>query len=92
MNKAYQIFRDARIEVEYIIGYEGNAFASTGSIEEDILSITSVHPMRRDAVEELLHRHGTDWTVVENLLVAGKLLETFYEGKKFYMRVLRGGN
>lgn len=34
---------------EDLIGYEGNAFAFTGDVEEDLLSITAVHPMREDA-------------------------------------------
>ncbi|MGD9381233.1 MAG: radical SAM protein, partial [Candidatus Thorarchaeota archaeon] len=31
-------------KVELLIGYEGNAFSSTGDFEADLLSITSVHP------------------------------------------------
>ncbi|MEA3312102.1 MAG: radical SAM protein, partial [candidate division WOR-3 bacterium] len=51
INRAYQIFKERIANVEYLIGYEGNAFAFTGDFEDDILSITSVHPMREDAVE-----------------------------------------
>ncbi|MCK4539503.1 MAG: radical SAM protein, partial [Candidatus Krumholzibacteria bacterium] len=40
INNAYQIFRERSIVTEYLIGYEGNEFAYTGNIEEDILSIT----------------------------------------------------
>jgi len=36
------------------MGYEGNAFASTGNVEEDLLSITAVHPMREEGVKKLL--------------------------------------
>jgi len=50
INCAFQIFRSHGIEAEYLIGYEGNQFAYTGNIEADILSITSVHPMREDAI------------------------------------------
>ena len=44
--QAYQIFREKINCVEYLIGYEGNAFAFTGNAEDDLLSITAVHPMR----------------------------------------------
>jgi len=46
--------------VEYLIGYEGNAFAFTGNVEEDLLSITSVHPMREDAVKDFLKKANAE--------------------------------
>jgi len=72
--------------VEYLIGYEGNAFAFTGDVEEDLLSITSVHPMREDAVSEFLARAGADWPVIHRLIAQERLIEMEYEGRKFYMR------
>jgi hypothetical protein len=74
--------------VECLIGYEGDAFAFTGDVEEDLLSITSVHPMREDAVSEFLTRAKADWLVVHNLVEQDQLIETEYEGKRFYMRRL----
>jgi len=88
INRAYQIFSKSVDQVEYLIGYEGNAFAFTGNVEEDLLSITSVHPMREDAVSEFLARAGADWPVVHGLIAQGKLVETEYEGRRFYMRRL----
>jgi len=88
INRAYQIFRKGIAKVEYLIGYEGNAFAFTGNFEDDILSITSVHPMRQDAVEEFLKRAGGDWDIIRNLIAQKRLLETEYEGRKFYIRKL----
>ena len=46
INTAYQIFKEKNLDVEYLLGYEGNAFAYTGNVEEDLLSITTVHPMK----------------------------------------------
>jgi wyosine [tRNA(Phe)-imidazoG37] synthetase (radical SAM superfamily) len=91
INHAYQVFSEALGEerVEYLIGYEGNAFAFTGNVEEDLLSITAVHPMREDAVREFLKKANADWSVVEKLLNEGKLIELEYNGKKFYMRKLK---
>ncbi len=88
INEAYNLFsRHAR--VEYLLGYEGNAFASTGNFEEDILSITAVHPMREEAVKELLKRDGGSWDTVEKLIREGKLIRLVYEGNVFYMRRLK---
>jgi len=83
---AYQIFRDHGIDTEYLIGYEGNEFAFTGNIEEDILSISSVHPIREEGVNELLTKAHGDWSLIERLMKEEKLIETNYKGNKFYLR------
>ena len=88
ITRAYQILQKRVDRAEYLIGYEGNAFAFTGNVEEDLLSITAVHPMREEAVSEFLARAGADWAVVYTLIAQGKLVETEYEGRKFYMRRL----
>ena len=90
INRAYQILGQRVERVEYLIGYEGNAFAFTGDVEGDLLSITSVHPMREDAVGEFLARAGAEWLVVRQLIDRGQLVETAYEGRRFYVRKLRG--
>jgi wyosine [tRNA(Phe)-imidazoG37] synthetase (radical SAM superfamily) len=88
LNRAYQIFSKRLSEVEYLINYEGNAFAITGNVENDLLSITSVHPMREEAVIELLKKADTDRGVIEKLISDNSLLEVEYQSKKFYMRKL----
>jgi wyosine [tRNA(Phe)-imidazoG37] synthetase (radical SAM superfamily) len=90
VNRAYHILSEQVDQVEYLIGYEGNAFAFTGNVEEDLLSITAVHPMREEAVREFLARAGGDWTVVHRLITRRQLIETAYGGHKFYMRKLTG--
>ena len=89
--RAYRILSESVGRVECLIGYEGNAFASSGSAEEDLLSITAVHPMREDAVGEFLARAGAGWALVQGLLAAGKLLELDYAGHRFYLRKLQKG-
>jgi wyosine [tRNA(Phe)-imidazoG37] synthetase (radical SAM superfamily) len=86
LNRAYQILSAQVGRVEYLIGYEGNAFACTGDAEDDLLSITAVHPMREAAVGTFLARAGTDWSMVHGLLAQGQLIETEYQGRRFYMR------
>jgi wyosine [tRNA(Phe)-imidazoG37] synthetase (radical SAM superfamily) len=68
INRAYQIFKDKIPQVELLIGYEGNAFAFTGNLEEDLLSITAVHPMRADAVDSFLKRSQSDWLIVHKMV------------------------
>lgn len=90
INAAYQVFKEKLDDVEYLIGYEGNSFTRTGRVQDDLLSITSVHPMREDAVVEFLGNAGTDWSTVQELIDNGSLIELEYQGKKFYMRKLPG--
>jgi wyosine [tRNA(Phe)-imidazoG37] synthetase (radical SAM superfamily) len=83
---AYHIFRENIPVVEYLMGYEGDEFGYSGNIEEDLLGITSVHPMREESVREYLKRAGADWKVITDLLERGSLREVEYQGKTFYLR------
>jgi wyosine [tRNA(Phe)-imidazoG37] synthetase (radical SAM superfamily) len=88
LTSAYFLFNSMAIETEYLIGYEGNEFAFTGNFERDILSITSVHPMRRDAVLSYLRKAHIEWQSVEKLLREDKLIEVPYKQQLYYMRKL----
>ena len=86
--EAFQIFDEKPFQVEYLIGYEGNAFACTGDVEKDLLSITAVHPMREDAVSEYLSQAETDWSFIDQLIRKKRLIKMEYKGHRFYMRVI----
>lgn len=89
INRAYQILSRQINRVELLIGYEGSDFGFTGDVVEDMLGITAVHPMREDAVDEFLARAGADWSVVRRLVDQRQLIETKYEGNRFYLRKFR---
>ncbi|MGQ9726748.1 MAG: radical SAM protein, partial [Candidatus Bathycorpusculaceae bacterium] len=91
VNAAFQTFanRLGSDKVEYLIGYEGNAFASTGNVEEDLLSITAVHPMREEALKRFLKKANVGWQIVDELLCKGELIRLEYEGNIYYMRKLQ---
>jgi len=86
LNRAYQTLTEKVARVEYLIGYEGDAFAFTGDVEKDILNITAVHPMKKKAVDKLLRRAGATWTLVERMITRGDLAEVKYRGDQFYLR------
>ncbi len=90
INHAFQAFSKklGASRVEYLVGYEGDSFASTGDVVEDLLSITAVHPMREEAVGCLLGKANADWLIVEKLLCENKLVKLAYEGRNYYMRKL----
>jgi len=72
--------------VEYLIADEGDAFALAGSAEAELLAITAVHPMRREAVETLLAKANVDWELVDRLEAEGKLRRVAYADRTFYVR------
>ena len=88
ITRAWSILSGAFDNVELLTGYEGNTFFSGGRVDEDLLAITSVHPMRADAVETLLTRRGADRSVVEKLVEEGELIDVEYGGQSFLMRKL----
>lgn len=64
--------------MELLIGYEGNAFAFTGDFEEELLSITAVHPLREEAVRKLLTKAGVDWQAIRKLIDEDRVVELEY--------------
>jgi len=88
VTRAWSILSGTLDIVELLTGYEGNTFFSGGRVDEDLLAITSVHPMRADAVEALLTRRGADRSVVEKLVEEGELIEVEYDRQSFLMRKL----
>ncbi len=86
LNRCYQIMAATVPQVEYLTDYEGDAFAFTGDIRQDLLSITAVHPMRESAVSELLRRANADWSLVDELIQARMLRKVDYLGEHYIMR------
>ena len=90
INKAYIEFLKilGETRVEYLIGYEGDAFASTGDVESDLLAILSVHPMREEAVRKMIKKYNSDERILHKLLSENKLIRLSYSGYTYYMRKL----
>jgi wyosine [tRNA(Phe)-imidazoG37] synthetase (radical SAM superfamily) len=86
VQQAFQILAAASNDVELLTDYEGSSVSYTGDIEADLLSVTAVHPLREEAVKELLARAHADWSVVEGLLKRHQLSEAVYGGHRFFVR------
>lgn len=86
LTQAYQRLSAILPRVEYLIDFEGDAFGATGRVEDDILAVTAVHPLREEALRALLVKSGAGWTTVERLLTAGALRRVEYQGHRFYSR------
>lgn len=86
INMAVQIFKEKGINTEYLIGYEGNEFSSTGNLREDLLNITSVHPLKEEAVAELVKKCDSSWEKVKELIEEKKIVKTSFKGENYYVR------
>lgn len=86
--RAYHTLSSEVKHVELLIGYEGNAFAFTGHVDEDLLNITAVHPMRKEAVNAFLKKAGSDWSAVDQLIERGLLIRKTFDGNTFFARKL----
>ena len=84
--QSYQVYKKSIGNVELLTGYEGNTFASTGDLREDILNITAVHPMRKEALEQILQENSGTWSMIESLLKAKSLVTVNYEKHQYYLR------
>lgn len=87
--RAYGAFASRGLSVENLIGYEGNEFAASGDAREDLLGITAVHPMRREAVDEILRRDGASQAELRDLIDEGEIVEVEFAGNLFYVRGFR---
>lgn len=86
---AYETIGSRVARVENLTGYEGNAFAASGSARDDLLSISAVHPIRRDAVEEILRKDEASEEVLSGLVNEGELVEVAFAGNAYYVRGFR---
>jgi wyosine [tRNA(Phe)-imidazoG37] synthetase (radical SAM superfamily) len=86
LNRVFQFLKPRVRNLEYLIGYEGDSFSSTGDVVRDILAITAVHPLRQEALEKMLRQAGSTWEAIEPLLARGDLKASQYRGKTFYLR------
>lgn len=83
---AFNIFTRYGLSTELLTGYEGNAFASTGNFKDDILSITAVHPMRMDAVMELMVHSGATENNLKMLIDSGLINQIHFNNQDFFIR------
>jgi len=85
---AYAIFTKEGLNAETLTGYESIGFVVTDNPIEEILEITAVHPMRSDAVKDVLNRFGMGEDVLQQLVKEGRIRKVHYEGWDYYIRVM----
>ena len=86
LDLALETFRNNNINVESLTSDTAIDFSHTDNFEEELLSITSVHPMNKDAVEKFLKKANLNWSAMRALLNQKKVIEVDYDGNIFYQK------
>jgi wyosine [tRNA(Phe)-imidazoG37] synthetase (radical SAM superfamily) len=86
VTKIYYVFKEYFSSVTLLIDFPVDKIPITGHLEEDILAITSVHPVRQEEVNRLLEKEEAGSSVMDHLLMENKLIKTNYKGNTFYVR------
>ncbi len=89
INTAYNLFTQRKINAELLSGYSPIEFPATKNVQEEILDITSVHPLREVDVKSILEKAGKSWDIIEDLLAKGELKMVKLENTKFFLRSLK---
>ena len=88
LNTAYQVFKAINIDTELLIQNEGNDFTYTSNVENELLSILAVHPMRKDAVQEYLKKANINNSLIFSLIESKAIKQVNYNNDIFYLRNL----
>lgn len=88
-NIAYSLFKEKGINVELLTGYPPTKFAKTDNVRDEILDITSVHPMREEDLSDILDKADKDWEIVEKLLNEKEIKMVKFNKNKFYIRCFK---
>ncbi len=86
LTAAFQIYYSIIGNAELLNSTEGTKFSFSSDAESELLSILTVHPMQKDAVEEFLYKANTQWNVVNNLISQNIIKETEYSGNRYLIR------
>jgi len=71
--------------IDLLFDPEESDFLSTDDLKTDILAIIAVHPLREEALRKMVAQSKEEWSVVEALVDAGKMVCLEYRGEKYYL-------
>ena len=86
INMAYNLFKKRNINAELLSGYSSIEFPATKNVQEEILNIVAVHPMREKDVKNILDKANKNWNIIENLLEKGEIKMVNFGKNKFFLR------
>ena len=72
-----------------MLGSEGNNFYFSGDVIDDILSITTLHPIKESTLKKILIDLNCNWKIVEDLIANNQIVKIPYNNNYFYLRKMR---
>ena len=86
INKCFQTFTDVlgKGKVDLLLGSEGNNFYFSGDVIDDILSITTLHPIKESTLKKILIDLNCNWKIVEDLIANNQIVKIPYNNNYFY--------
>ncbi len=86
VTEAYHIFKEYCPKVTLLIDFPADKIPVTSHLEDEILALTSVHPLRQIEVNQMIKDAKSEDTIIERLIKENKLIKTDYNGYTFYLR------
>ncbi|MBN1633351.1 MAG: radical SAM protein [Ignavibacteria bacterium] len=87
--KIYGRLQNELKKVELLMYPEPDDFSTAGNLENEILKITSVHPMREDSLKKLILKNEKKWNLIQKLIDKGNLKEVIYDNQKYFTRIFK---
>jgi len=86
LGTAYRIFNSYGINTEFLVSEEGKNFTYSSDVENELLSILAVHPMKKIAVAEFLEKANSNWDLVNSLIENEQLKMIEYSGTTYIVK------
>jgi wyosine [tRNA(Phe)-imidazoG37] synthetase (radical SAM superfamily) len=86
LNKFFQTVNAKHPKLEYLIGYEAIEPVLVKNAHHQILAVASTQPVRKAMVSEILSSANADWDLVKKMIDNKELVETTFDGSKYYVR------
>ena len=89
LNTAGMIFNSYGIKAELLASSDEVNFTYSSNVENELLSIIAVHPMKEDAIKEFLSKANSNWDLIEQLIENKKIKKIDYSGSSFFVKYER---
>ncbi len=89
LTRVISIMAEHGVPVVDLFEHESDPFQISSDLENQLLGITAVHPIREEALLDIVTRSGMDWEVIRNMIENGLLIRTVHNGHVFYRKAHR---
>ncbi|MEM1724191.1 MAG: radical SAM protein [Thermoplasmata archaeon] len=73
-------------KVHLLTSFEGEDFSISEDPIKNLLAIMAVHPLMEEALLKYIKESNINYEIIEELIKKGEIKETYFYGKKFFMR------